>query len=103
MLHCAYCGTSFDTYHDFTEHKTHGHKERIRPANTSGRPKHVIVQEAEHGWLKPYLIQTGDNIAHLEACRCNSCFQQKLDALVDRTDKQLEEMNKWNQQDPSAD
>ncbi len=50
----------------------------VTPYNISGRNKQEIVEQAEVTWLIPYLV----NKAHEVDCRCNSCINAKLDALL---------------------
>lgn len=74
----------------------------LKPVNTSGRTPKKIVADAEATWLKPYLIVPDDvmpaivatNEEHLDVCRCNECFQRKLDELVSSTEINLDSMAK---------
>jgi len=98
--HCALCGRiEFKTFREYEIHRTdfHGIKPPERPLNVTGRSKEQIVREAEAGWLKPYIVPTGkepiahfDDAPHLEACRCNACFQRALDRLVESSEKALQ-------------
>jgi hypothetical protein len=75
----------------------HGLKSIVRPEKVTGRTAAQIVKEAEAGWLKPHLIGIdtpiiANNAEHLAACRCNACFQKKLDELVTNSGKSLESL-----------
>lgn len=98
---CALCGQiSFKTMHEYEAHRRlcHGIKAPIRPEKVSGRSPSQIVADAEATWLKPHLIVnegpleiTAGTSEHLDSCRCNPCFQKKLDALVDSTERSAQE------------
>jgi hypothetical protein len=90
---CALCGQiSFSTYREYEAHRSvfHGLKTEIKPENVTGRSPRQIVEDAERTWLKPYLIvnegpltvTASNDSQHLDACRCNDCFNKKLDALI---------------------
>ena len=106
---CALCGQiSFTTYHEYEAHRREFHmlKTEIKPENITGRSRAQIVAEAERTWLQPHLIMTvaptleevaakketpasedapalvANTEEHLEACRCNECFNKRLDALI---------------------
>jgi uncharacterized C2H2 Zn-finger protein len=100
---CALCGQiSFKYYHEYETHRAiaHGLKTAIKPERVTGRSTARIVKEAEATWLKDALIDgtrpaiIASNNQHLEACRCDVCFQKKLDDLVNRSEKSLESLNK---------
>jgi hypothetical protein len=98
--HCALCGRIvFKTFHEYEIHRLdfHGIRAQARPLNVTGRSKEQIVREAEASWLRPYIVPTGreaithfDNTEHLDACRCNACFQRALDKLVIESEKALQ-------------
>lgn len=98
--HCALCGRIvFKTFHEYEIHRLdfHGIKAAYKPVNISGRNKAEIVREAEAAYLKRYIVPTGreaiitsSEAVHLEACRCNTCFQRALDKLVDESEKALQ-------------
>ena len=78
---CPICGICFQTWSEYHEHtRTHQHKE-IKPVNHTGRSKAQIVREAEETWLCPFIIQSS-NGEHVAACRCNLCFNKRLDAII---------------------
>lgn len=90
---CALCGQiSFTTYHEYEIHRedVHNMKTDIKPENVTGRTVRQIVDDAERTWLKPHLIVIDGPLVvtassgnqHLDACRCNECFNKKLDALI---------------------
>jgi len=99
---CVMCGQiAFNTYHEFEFHRAlfHGMKTDIRPENITGRTPARIVFDAEDTWLKPYLIPLDQPLIvmantqeHLEACRCNNCFNERLDALLASQQTVLEEV-----------
>lgn len=96
---CHLCGQiSFTTYHEYEKHRgdIHNMKTAIKPENITGLTTKQIVDDAEHTWLKPHLILndaplmvTASNDAHLDACRCNNCFNKKLDALIASQEESL--------------
>ncbi len=53
----------------------------INPVNTTGRTKEQIVKYVENNILHNVLIDFNVE-AHPSFCRCNKCFQAKLDAVV---------------------
>ncbi len=53
----------------------------ILPVNVSGRTKSQIVEEMENTVLSSYVLDYND-ISHPEFCRCNKCFQARLDMVV---------------------
>jgi hypothetical protein len=93
--YCSMCGhISFNTYHEYEIHRgvAHGIKTPVKPENITGRTPKKIVADVEKTWLKDSLIMTdapeerpaivSNRQEHLEACRCNECFNKKLDALI---------------------
>lgn len=90
---CVLCRQSFKDWNDYHDHMTgyHGHliskAEHMLPRNTSGRDRVTIVREAEETWLRPYLIM--DTVTHNDECRCDSCFQKQLDALISSQEESL--------------
>lgn len=56
-------------------------RQLLTPANTSGRSKTQIVFDMETSILSPYIMDYNTE-AHLESCRCNKCFQARLDSIV---------------------
>jgi hypothetical protein len=112
---CALCGQiRFNTYHEYETHRAvfHGLKTVIKPERTTGRETGVmragltparpgtVVGDAEATWLRPHLVEidgplvltTAHESAHLDACTCGDCFQKKLDALVERSERGTREI-----------
>ncbi len=57
----------------------------LTPINVSGRTPAQIIEQAEITWLVPYFVKTD----HRDDCRCNTCLQSKLDALVKHSEEAL--------------
>jgi hypothetical protein len=97
---CARCGNvEFKTFHEYEIHRFdfHGVKPQIKPIRITGRTKEQIVRDAENTYLKDIIVPTGREViyslneeTHLPACCCDSCFQMKLDRLVEESTKALQ-------------
>jgi hypothetical protein len=84
MNHCHLCGQQFNTFAEFTNHRATEHGHRIHPYNRTHRTREQIVEQAEQGWLRPYLI-----IEHSELCRCIHCIHRRMDELITRQEKSI--------------
>jgi hypothetical protein len=89
---CSLCGQiAFATMHEYETHRrvTHGLRERIRPTKTTNRTHDQIVRDAESTWLAPYLLRLDAPAvpAHGAGCACTACFNVRLDALLERQER----------------